>query len=354
MTTITTPKPENHVVEDLLEAMEYCIDHGWTDGLPVVPPSAELVARFLDYAGWKPEDVLAYEPVRGRTVTAEKVAANAVMAGCKPSYLPVLKAALQSMSDAQYVLHGTLTSTGGAAPYLVVNGPIRNQIELNCSTNLFGPGYRANSSIGRALRMILINCFDARPGVLDRSTQGNFGKYSGCFGENQELSPWPPFHTTRGLDAGDNAVTVFAGESGHNILAHGMKSPEQLLDLFVDVMKAFGSFSEGQSLIVMAPEHVTYLADRGWTREMVQEYLFSNVRRTLEELKLSGKLEGKSAEVTEGDRQTWVHRGHGPEDILILVGGGEAGGHSAFFPSWSRIRGSLATTTRIDSERITS
>ncbi|ALE04246.1 hypothetical protein AL755_00565 (plasmid) [Arthrobacter sp. ERGS1:01] len=346
MSTMFSAEPD--VTEDFASAIEYCHEQGWTDGLPVIPPTQELVEEFLAAAGWQGADVLAYEPVRGRSITAEKVVANAIMAGCKPGYLPVVKAALASMSADQYVLHGTVTSTGGAAPFILVNGPIRAGIGINSSTNLFGPGNRANSSIGRAIRLVLLNCLDATPGTLDRSTQGNFGKYSGCFGENEELSPWPAFHTTRGLAAEQSAVTVFAGESGHNILMHGMTSPEQLLDVFVDVMRSWGSFSEGESLIVMAPEHAKYLADRGWSREMVADYLYENVKRPLADLKRSGKLEGAGSVPEPGDDAKWVHRGHSPADILIAVGGGEAGGHSAFFPSWSRIRGSLATTTAID------
>lgn len=333
---------------DYAEAIEYCHAQGWTDGLPVIPPTRELVAGFLAAAGWKSDDTLAYEPVRGRTITAEKVASNAIMAGCKTEYLPVLQAALRSVSAEQYVLHGTVTSTGGAAPYVIVNGPVRSEIDMNCSTNLFGPGNRANSSIGRALRLIFINCLDAVPGTLDRSTQGNFGKYSGCFGENEELSPWPPFHTTRGLSAQDSAVTVFAGESGHNVLIHGMNSPEQLLEVFADAMRSWGSFSEGESLVVMAPEHANYLADHGWNREMVQEHLYERATRRIGEFKASGKLEGKAEAYVDRDTDGLVHRGHSPADIHIVVGGGEAGGHSSFFPSWSRIRGSLATTTALD------
>jgi hypothetical protein len=335
-------------LDSIQEAMEFCVEEGWTDGLPVVPPTRELVGAFLDAAGWAADDVLAHEPVRGRTIRAEKVAANAVMAGCRPDYLPVIKAALASMSHPQYVMHGTVTSTGGAAPYLIVNGPIRTAIDLNGSSNLFGPGCRSNASIGRAIRLVLLNCLDAKPGVLDRSTQGNFGKYSGCFAENEELSPWPPFHTTRGFSAEDSVVTVYAGESGHNVLVHGQTSAEQLLGVFVDVMRGWGSFSEGESLIVMCPEHAHYLADRGWSRQDVQRYLYDHVTHTLAEVKRSGKVEGDKARPAPGDEERLVHRGHGPEDILLVVGGGEAGGHSSFFPSWSRIRGSIATTTAIE------
>jgi hypothetical protein len=339
--------PGAHLVADPWQAIEYCYEQGWTDGLPVVPPRADLVASFLDDVGWDAGDVLALEPVRGREITADKVAAAGVMAGCLPSYLPVVAAALRAISSTDYKLHGTVTSTGGAAPLVIVNGPIRDAIGMNYATNLFGPGCRANATIGRTLRLLFLNCLDARPGVLDRSTQGNFGKYAGCFAEHEAASPWEPFHVSRGLRAEQSAVTVFAAESGHNILCHGTDEPEQLLTIAADTMAALGSFSPGQSLLVLAPEHVAGLRSGGWSRADVQGFLYERARRTLADLKRTGKIEEDRA-VRDGDEDTWVHRGNGPEDIHVLVGGGDAGGHSAFFPSWSRVRGSLAVTVAVD------
>lgn len=338
---------ETHLVEDPWQAIEYCHQRGWTDGLPVVPPRADVVEAFLDAVGWSAADVLAQEPVRGRAITADKVAAAGVMAGCLPAYLPVVAAALRAMSSSDYKLHGTVTSTGGAAPLVIVNGPVRDEIGLNYQANLFGPGARANATIGRTLRLLFLNCLDARPGVLDRSTQGNFGKYSGCFAEHEAASPWEPFHVSRGFAPEQSAVTVFAAESGHNILCHGTDEPEQLLSIAADTMAALGSFSPGQSLLVLAPEHVEILRRGGLSRADVQRFLYERARRTLADLKRSGKLEDDRV-VRPGDDERWVHRGDGPEDVHVLVGGGDAGGHSAFFPSWSRVRGSLAVTVAVD------
>ena len=337
----------DHILTDASHAIEYCYEQGWTDGLPVVPPRRELVDQYLQHADWKSDLILLSEPIRGRDVTAEKVAACAVMAGCLPAYLPVIRAALSAMNDPAYRLHGTVTSTGGAAPLVVVNGPIRNTLSMNSTTNLFGPGNRANATIGRAIRLILINGLDARPGILDRSTQGNFAKYSGCFSEHEEANPWQPFHVSRGLSASQNAVTVFAAESGHNILCHGARTPEQLLTITADVMAAMGSLSDGESLIVLAPEHIELLRATGWSRADAQNYLYQHARRRLSDLKRAGKVESDQ-QLQTGDEDRWVHRGESPSDIHLFVGGGEAGGHSAFFPSWSRIRGSLAVTRSID------
>lgn len=327
--------------------IEYCYEAGWTDGLPTVPPAEELVASYLDAAGWDRHEVVLVEPVRGREVTAGNVAINAVMAGCLPRYLPVVRAALRALSASEFHLHGPATSTGGATPLIIVNGPIRDEIGLNYRGNLFGPGNRANATIGRAIRLILLNSLSARPDSLDRSTQGTFGKYSGCFAEHEQASPWEPFHVSRGLNAGDSAVTVFAAESPHNILCHASGDPRQVLTIAADTMAAMGSFSSGQSIVVLAPEHAGFLRDAAWSRRDVQEFLYAHARQRLGYLKRTGKIEGGSEPDTDDD-ETWVHRGTGPDDVLVLVGGGDAGGHSSFFPSWSRSRASLAVTVPIE------
>lgn len=325
-------------------AIEYCFEAGWTDGLPVVPPAEELVDAYLQAVGWAPDEVVMVEPVRGRDVAARQVVANAVMAGCLPEYLPVVRAALRALSEPQFHLHGPATSTGGATPLIMVNGPIRDRIGMNYRGNIFGPTSRANSTIGRAIRLIFMNVLNARPETLDRSTQGSFGKYSGCFAEYEQASPWEPFHASRGLPADSDAVTVFAAESPHNILCHGTDDPEQVLTIAADTMAAMGSFSPGESVLVLAPEHVEFLRRAGWSRRDVQEFLYRHARRRVVDLERAGKLEGRAWRVQE---ETWVHRGLGPDDVLVLVGGGDAGGHSAFFPSWSRGRASTAVTVPI-------
>ena len=241
-------------VDDPWEAIEACYERSWTDGLPVVPPTEALVARMLAAGPWGPDDVLLFEPVRARAVTAEKAAINAVMAGCRPEYFPVVGAALGAIGDPAFELHGPATSTGGAALMVIVNGPVRRRLGLNAAANLFGPGVRANATIGRALRLVLLNCLDCRPGVLDKSTQGWPGKYALCFAENEEASPWEPVSVARGFGAGQSTVTVFASESGHNVLSHGTRAPERLLTLFADAMAALGSLSPGRTVIVLAPE----------------------------------------------------------------------------------------------------
>jgi len=353
-------------VGDPWEAIEACYARGWTDGLPVVPPTETLVDAMLSAGPWAPGDVLLHEPVRDRAVTAEKAAINAVMAGCRPEYFPVVGVALQAIGDPAFMLHGPATSTGGSALMVIVNGPIAGKLELNAGANLFGPGARANATIGRTLRLVLLNCLECCPGVLDKSTQGWAGKYSLCFAEDEAQSPWEPLSVSRGVPTGHSAVTVFAAESGHNVLSHGTRDPERLLTGFADALAGLGSLSPGRSVIVFAPEHAQHLRRAGWRRLQVQQWLYDHAWRSLADLKRGGKVEpafytnpqlvdwlyrdspgglptrsfvpADADHIAPADEAVRVHRGLGPEDILLAVGGGAAGGHSAFFPSWSRGR----------------
>jgi hypothetical protein len=248
------------------------------------------------------------------------------------------------MADPAYNLHGAITSTGGSAPLVVVNGPVARALGINAGVNLFGPGWRANATIGRALRLVILNCLGAQPGVLDRSTQGHPGKYTFCVAELEEESPWEPLHVERGFPRDASAVTVFAAEGPHNALTHYGHDAEAILVTLADAMAGLGSFSPGQSFLVLAPEHVRILARDGWTKPKLREALYTRARRTLAELKRAGKVPGP---IASGDDARLVHRGEGPEDIFIVVGGGGAGGHSAFIPSWSRNRNSLAVTRAV-------
>jgi hypothetical protein len=323
------------------EALEVYFERGWTDGLPVVPATPVRVEEFLAAARREPGEVLFHEPTRRRTVTVEKVAINAVLAGCRAEYMPVVLAALEAMADPAYNFHGAITSTGGSAPFVVVNGPVARALGINAGVNLFGPGWRANATIGRALRLVILNCLGAQPGVLDRSTQGHPGKYTFCVAELEEESPWEPLHVERGFPRDTSAVTVFAAEGPHNVLTHYGLDAEAILVTLADAMAGLGSFSPGQSFLVLAPEHVRILARDGWTKPRLREALYARARRSLAELKRAGKVQGP---VAPGDDAQLVRRGQGPEDIFLVVGGGGAGGHSAFIPSWSRDRNSLVVT----------
>ena len=336
------------VSDDPLAAIDYCFEQGWTDGLPVVPPSVERVERMLAWEGRPPETPIAVHPATGYECTVHAAAVNAVMAGCKPEYFPVLVAAFEAMNEPGFNFHGSTASTGGSAPLLIVSGPFADDIGMNSDVNLFGPGNRANATIGRAVRLILMNVFRMIPGISDKSTQGNPGKFSFCIAERSRGNPWPLLSEEQDYPEGVSSVTVFAGGGFCNVENHGGNTPEHILGTFADAMANYGCITLGQSVVVMAPEHMRIVAGTGWTRKQAQEYLFAHAWRSIEGMKAVGKHrdieygkqhgeEGAHPMADDGK----FHRGLGPDDILIVMGGGDAGGHSSFIPSWSRGRASL-------------
>lgn len=324
---------------DLYEAMEVYHARGWTDGLPVVPPRPDLLERFLEASGLEAEDVVFRLAERKRTVRAAKVALNAIMAGCLPSYMPVILAALEAMADPAYNLHSSATSTGGAAPFMVVNGPVRHEIDLNMAGNIYGPGNRAGATIGRALRLVIINCLGSKPGLLDRSTQGNPGKYSFTFAEWEEKSPWEPLSVDLGHAEGRSAVTLLAAEGPHNIQNHYGRG-RGIAETAASTMAGLGSMSEGQSFFVFAPEHAHLLGQEFPTKRELREYLFENATLPLRLLLKTGKIDKPIAADENGN----VRHALTPEDVHVVVAGGEAGGHSSWVPSWSRRRNGETVT----------
>ncbi len=335
------------IPDDPLAAIDYCYEQGWTDGLPVVPPCVGRVEEMLRFEGRPPETVLATHGATSLACTVHAAAVNAVMAGCKPEYFPVFVAALEAMNEPDYNFHGSTASTGGSAPLLVVSGPIVDDIAMNGDANLFGPGNRANSTIGRAIRLILLNVFRMVPGLADKSTQGHPGKLSFCIAERSRGNPWPLLVDDLGYPDGVSSVTVFAGGGICNIENHGGNTPEMVLTAIADVMASYACISLGQSAIVLSPEHVRVIAGAGWSKHQVKEYLFANAARPVDGMKSVGKFRQRDYDRQHGSdahpmiASDSIHRGLSPDDILIVVGGGDAGGHSSFIPSWSRGRLSI-------------
>jgi hypothetical protein len=335
------------VPDDLLAAIDYCYEQGWTDGLPVIPPVMDRVHAMLAYEGRPPEAVIATHPATGLQLTVHAAAVNAVMAGCLPEYFPVVVAAFEAMDKPDFNFHGSTASTGGSAPLLIVSGPYADAIGMNADVNLFGPGNRANATIGRATRLILRNVFQMIPGISDKSTQGNPGKYSFCIAERARDNPWPLLSQAQDYPEGVSSVTVFAGGGFCNVENHGGNTPEQILGSVADAMANDGCITLGQSVVILAPEHMLILAGAGWTRQNAQDFLFSHAKRTVEEMTRVGKYRDVEYDKQHGPdshplaEAGHVHRGLTPDDILITMGGGDAGGHSCFIPSWSRGRGSI-------------
>ncbi len=324
--------------DDLLAAIDYCYEQGWTDGLPVVPPEASRVEGMLAADGRPPETVLATHPATGLACTVLAAATNAVMAGCLPAYFPILTAAFEAMNETPFNFHGSTASTGGSAPLLIVSGPIVDDIGMNANVNLFGPGNRANATIGRAVRLILLNVFKMIPGLSDKSTQGNPGKYSFCIAERADKNPWPSLNVALGYAPEVSTVTVYAGAGFVNVENHGGNTPEAILETVADAMANFGCITLGQTVVVLSPEHAEVVASTGWSKAQVQTYLFDHAKRSVDDMKRIGKYTQRAHETQNLPN---IHRGLRAEDILVTVGGGDAGGHSAFIPSWSRGRGSI-------------
>ena len=330
--------------DDALSAIDYCYEQGWTDGLPVVPPEASRVEAMLAFEGRPAETVIAKHPATGLELTSQSAAVNAVMAGCLPEYFPILVAAFEAMEEEPYNFHGSTASTGGSAPLLIVSGPIVDEIGMNAGVNLFGPGNRANATIGRVVRLIILNVFRMTPGIADKSTQGHPGKYSFCIAERADKNPWPGLNEEADYGKDISSVTVFAGAGFCNVENHGGNSPEAILDTVADSMANFGCITLGQSVVVLSPEHAEIVSGTGWTRSQAQNYLFEKANRSIDEIKRIGKFSPREQKL---QGRELLHRGLSGDDILITVGGGDAGGHSAFIPSWSRTRGSIMQTKPI-------
>jgi hypothetical protein len=340
---------------DPLEAIEYCYRQGWTDGLPVVPPTEERVAAFLAYLGRERDEVLGGVPERRRSVTVEQVVANAVMAGCLPEYVPVVVAAVQAMLQPRFNLVGPSASLGGSAVLTIVNGPIVEALQINCRNNLFGAGNRANATIGRAVRLVLMNTCGAIPGLFDRSCLGHPGKYTYCIAENAAESPWLPLHAERGLAASDNAVTVFACEGPRQVRSAVRPTPEGVLATIADALSTLGTSMttsgsvgesatgtrQGEAAVIIAAEHMAIIAGQGWSKRDVRRYLSEQARRTVAELKRGGGLEG---EIEPDDDHTAIPVVADPDDILVVAAGGNEGAMSAVIPSWGPKVASTAVT----------
>src|SRR4051794_40352478 len=316
-------KSRRHTAADIGGAIELCYTNGWTDGLPVVPPTSERISAMLDAAGLEPDRELAFIENRQVSVTAEKVAINAVMAGCRAEYMPVVAAAIEALGDPLYGYHGPATSTGGSAVFMLVNGPIARKLDMNSGDNLFGPGWRANATIGRAVRLVMRNVIGTLPGELDRSSLGHAGKYTYCIAENEVDSPWPPFHTTRGFGPEQNAVTIFAALAPHQYSNQLSATPEGILTTACAHMKvSAGSGRQPQYAMVFPAEHQATMKKAKWAREDVQRYVYENSRISLAELK---RLHMKAGELTREDEQTMVPLVEGPNDLLVIAAGGAAG-----------------------------
>ncbi|MFQ5828656.1 MAG: hypothetical protein ACE5JD_05810 [Candidatus Methylomirabilia bacterium] len=323
------------------DEFEVWFERGLTDGLPIVPPTGERVERMLTGTRRAREELIALIPPNYGRASVEKIAVNAVMAGCKPEYLPVIIAAVDAACDPVFNLHGHSATTHFAAPLIIINGPVRHAIGVNCAAGVFGPGFRANATIGRALRLILTNVGGARPGAISMSTFGHPGRYTYCIGEYEEASPWEPLHVEFGFGGAESTVTLFAGEAPHGINDHASRSATQLVASMGWSMTGIWNHKNfpvyGHTLLVVGPEHAKTIADEGWSKKDVKQFLFDTIRRPYREL-------GPGPDGAEGSRLRFdqearepdelVPKFPSPEEIWAVVAGGTAGRFSVVIPGW--------------------
>ncbi len=339
------PASTTYEADDAFAANEFYQDNGWTDGLPIVPPTEKLVRAFLDAAQLGPEDVVGVEPVRRRRITAEKVAIAAVMAGCRPEYMPVVLAVVRAMCAPEFGLHGTTASTGGSAQFIVVNGPIRRAIGMNATNNALANASRANATIGRTPRLLILNVLGGAPGRLDRSTLGHAGKYTYCVAEDEEDHLWVPLAAERGVPAGRSAVTVLAAGSSHQLMNEWTRDPRELIETYAATMRAnllTYSIWAGNYAIVVGRQHREVLQAAGWSKRDVREFVHERARVTRGEW----QSVGKGAVV--GRKATDVHTAlRTPDDLLVIAAGGPAGGFGAVIPPWYAEK-SLAVTVPVE------
>jgi len=276
---------------EVRRAMEYYAERGWTDGLPVVPVTESYLADFLATTGRDPQEVLIPMPHLNKNLTVRLAAINAALAGCLPEYFPVVLAAWDSFRNDGMVTRAIWQSTTGTAGFVVVNGPVRQRIGLNCRGNVWGSGFRANASIGRAIRLGAINGLGLRPHVFDQATQGTPAKYSCCIAENEEDSPWPALHTDNGFSADDSAVSATVIRSVLHIEARHTTAPEQLAADFADSFCRTGALvrARASGYVVLNPEHARLLDKAGWTKQDLRQSIVEHGFRSYRQLAAAGK-----------------------------------------------------------------
>ena len=328
------------------DPIESAFARGWSDGLPVVPPTPERVLRMLQGTRRAPSDVVAVVPPDYAECTVEKVAINAVMAGCRPEYLPVVLTAVEAVCTDAFNIHGVLATTYFVGPVVIVNGPIAKAIGMNSGVNALGQGNRANATIGRALQLVIRNVGGGRPGEVDRATLGNPGKYTFCFAEDEERSPWEPLAVERGVPTGASAVTVFAGEGLRAVFDQRSRSPESLARSLAGSLRTVAHpkfVGDYDALVVVSPEHGRVFREARWSKARLREEL-------IEVLTLPGaEIVRGAGGCAEGMPETFAAGSwpkFRPEGLLFVHAGGTAGLFSGIIGSWKNGPGGSQPVTR--------
>lgn len=326
-------------VEDSFEAINQLLyERGMTDGLPVVPPTEERILSMMAGTRRRPDEIIGIlDPAKGEA-TVEKIAVNAVMAGCLPGYMPVLIAAMEALVDPEFNAYSMQCTTAPVGPLLLINGPIRHKLEINCGPSCMGPGRRSNATIGRAIRLMLVNIGGAIPGDIDKATFGWPGKYTFCFGENEEESPWEPFHVEHGFAKDQSTVAVIAADGADDLLDIFTQTGEGLLKMFAGSINGLAFHNTQRPfhgpIVVFCPEHAAIVAKDGYSKANVKEYLYEHSAVPVSRF---------SKEVQEGRIARWGWAKEGvlrpapnPQGIRIMVAGG-VGPHSCLISATDQV-----------------
>jgi hypothetical protein len=319
-------------LEDEAEAM---FERGWTDGLPVVPPTERRVLAMLEGTRRRPDEIVGVVPPNLVECSVEKVAVNAVLAGCKPEHLPVVLAALEAACSEPFNMHGLLATTMPAGPVIVVNGPIRRAVGMNSGRNVFGQGNRANLAIGRALQLVVRNVGGGRPGEVDRATHGNPGKLSFCFAEDEEGSPWTPLSADLGARPGASTVTLFPGEGPRCIVDQLSRDPDSLARSFAACLRTLHHpklLIAFDCILAVGPEHARVFASAGWSKDRLKERLHELLQIPGSEVirGAGGISEGLPEHLANATLPKFR-----PGGILVVHCGGGAGLFSAIIGGWA-------------------
>lgn len=362
-------------VEDSAEAVfEDYYQRGWTDGLPVIPPTRDRVAAMLATVKRGPDEIVAVLPPKKGHATLEKLAVNAVMAGCHSSYFPVVVAAVEALADPKFEIGAMNVTTSCTSPMLIINGPVRKQLDVNDGWGLLGPGWRANATIGRAISLIMLNIAGRIPGQVSKAVIGFPGRYGMCIGEREEASAWEPLHVERGFDAGESTVTVTSPCGVHPMECTDDTAEDLLASLSGALhvpllINVFPWWGVGEMAVVMSPDHIRILAEAGYSKKDVQQYFYDHTQdipreffseRVLEYItkddeysRLEGTTVGRrslvdAGLVKPGQRQVTekgVALAARPDQFIIVCGGGDGRIHSVFLPTYGD---SFAVTKRIE------
>jgi len=357
---LKTPGAMVECDDDPEAVFDFLCSKGWSDGLPVIPPTPERVERMLAYCDRDFGEPVVRIPPRFGAATPIRVAANAVMAGCKPEYFPLVLLALEAMAEGPYNLYGTQATTHPCTPLLIFNGPVAAEVGINAGHNVMGNYFRANAVIGRAVRLALVNIGAAIPGTGDMATAGTPAKFTFCVAENEAASPWEPLHVERGFPRASSTVTVVAAEGPHNVNDHESLSPEGILTMIAGTMAITGSnnaYYAGQPVLAFGPEHAATAASDGMSKRDVKQWLYDHATIQLSKFSKEGierRFRRKLAEqYANAPLDTPVHMWAKPDDLIVIVTGG-AGKHSQYIPTFGNTRSVTRALKRADGEIVKS